>query len=208
MLSLDGKKKKQVAEHIPKFTNDVRALAKEDQPANEGRTNISPPAHIESPSVDSLADFIETINNEPPSLEARPPGRKAAKRQASLEAHSAIGEKMAKSLDEMQRASSSGWQRANDLHEDQQRFSCTRQKLGMINDKISIEESIAKAEKALYILDPIAIGSPSDKARRVVEMKNTLVALRAQADGMMKRLVVVFDEDHLNWMVQVFERSV
>ncbi|GAB2217680.1 hypothetical protein Droror1_Dr00000883 [Drosera rotundifolia] len=78
--------------------------------------------------------------------------------------------------------SSAGWQRANDLHEENQRFSRNRQKLGMINERISIKTSIAKAEKELYSLDPIAMGSPSDIARRVVEMKNTLAALRAQVD--------------------------
>ncbi|GAB2228787.1 hypothetical protein Droror1_Dr00022918 [Drosera rotundifolia] len=94
----------QAAKHIPKFTNLVQLEDEEDEPANEDRTNISPPAHTDSPSVESLGNFNETINVEPPSLAARPMGRKAAKRvkrQASLESHSAIGEKVAKNLDEM-----------------------------------------------------------------------------------------------------------
>ncbi|GAB2218215.1 hypothetical protein Droror1_Dr00001434 [Drosera rotundifolia] len=78
--------------------------------------------------------------------------------------------------------SSAGWQRANDIHEDNQRFAQTKQKLGILNERIVMETNIAKAEKELYDLDPIAMGSPSDKARRVVEMKNMLVALRALAD--------------------------
>ncbi|GAB2220136.1 hypothetical protein Droror1_Dr00007779, partial [Drosera rotundifolia] len=156
--------------------------AEEHEPANR---------NIESPLAYSLGNFDNTINVESLPLEARPLGRKAAKRakrQASMEAHSAIAERVATSLEEMCKSSSVGWQRANDIHEDNKRFSQTRQKILILNDRIVMENLVAKAEKELYDLDPSAFGSPSDKAKRVVEMKNTILALRAQGDELIKSL--------------------
>ncbi|GAB2231288.1 hypothetical protein Droror1_Dr00027577 [Drosera rotundifolia] len=162
MIIMDGMKKKQVTELI--CTSTEILSADEHELANR---------NIESPPLE------------------RPLGRKAAKRakrQASMEAHSAIGERVATSLEEMRQSSSVGWQRANDIHEDNKRFSQTRQKILILNDRIVMETLVAKAEKELYDLDPSAFGSPSDKAKRVVEIKNTILALRAQGDELIKSL--------------------
>ncbi|GAB2285701.1 hypothetical protein Dimus_020140 [Dionaea muscipula] len=93
------------------------------------------------------------VESPTPTLVTRPPGRKASKeklrtkRQKSQEAHSSIGERVVKSIDDLQAASTAGWQRANQLNEEEQQYAIKFKKLQMTREKIAIEREMIKTEK-------------------------------------------------------------
>ncbi|GAB2227422.1 hypothetical protein Droror1_Dr00009243 [Drosera rotundifolia] len=128
---------------------------------------------------------------------ARPLGRRStkelrrAKRQASSEAQNAIGEKVTKKLDELQTASSVGWQRATELHEEEVRCSIHAKRIQIIRDKMTFEKEMIRdkmtfekemiiAEKQLLEIDGSVFGSSSNM---IIGRKSRLAALQAEYDA-------------------------
>ncbi|GAB2221640.1 hypothetical protein Drorol1_Dr00012825, partial [Drosera rotundifolia] len=116
-----------------------------------------------------LQDSLELeLDNEvppTPTLEKRPPGRKASKenrrarKQKSSE--SGVGEKLVKSLDDLKSSTSAEWTRANKLNEEEQQWGIKYRKLQMIREMIVIEYETNKLEKDLDVDAPTSTFQPS-----------------------------------------------
>ncbi|GAB2290775.1 hypothetical protein Dimus_025045 [Dionaea muscipula] len=134
---------------------------------------------------DVILDDVGDEHQSPP-VRARPPGRKAtkrAKRQASIDAQSSLGERVAKSLEDMHNSNSVGWHKATELHEQEQHATMRNKKMQAILGRMAIEKEAMMIEKLMLDADPNALGSLSEKARVFYERWMKIAGLQAQADG-------------------------
>ncbi|GAB2282200.1 hypothetical protein Dimus_016751 [Dionaea muscipula] len=207
-----------LSKHV-KFTQMPEAKGAVDDVENSGtpssaRVSLPTPRILSSarsspstrPVEENIPEFTREVHPEDyPDNAARPPGRKTTKerrraKRESSEAHSSIGgERVAKSLDDLHTASSEGWQRANEVHEEERRDSFNARRLQMITQMMTFEREMILAQKGLYELEATTFGNPIEKALVVADKKRRLAQLQAHADGLMKRTTtkknVQFKED-------------
>ncbi|GAB2212351.1 hypothetical protein Droror1_Dr00020311 [Drosera rotundifolia] len=146
-------------------------------------TSLSMAIEEETPEYSIPAPIHVGSRDNSVESETHPPGKKTikelrrAKRQASSEAQSAIGEKVTKKLDELTTASSVGWQRETELHKEEFRCSIHAKRLQIIRDKMPFEKEMIIAEKQLYEFNGSVFGSPSDIYKAAATRKSRLVVL-------------------------------
>ncbi|GAB2276516.1 hypothetical protein Dimus_011236 [Dionaea muscipula] len=200
----------------PSLSIDVQEGNMDGEDVQGGDELRETPLHDEGNTVASTRSNNDVIlddvgdEHQSPPVRARPPGRKAtkrAKRQASIDAQSSLGERVAKSLEDMHNSNSVGWHKATELHEQEQHATMRNKKMQAILGMMAIEKEAMMIEKLMLDADPNALGSPSEKARVFYERRMKIAGLQAQADeidtpsgpstssGHVRNLISRFDEE-------------
>ncbi|GAB2215114.1 hypothetical protein Drorol1_Dr00019489 [Drosera rotundifolia] len=126
-----------------------------------------------------------------PIIGKRPLGRKAskekvsAKRQKSQDAHSSIGDRIVKSIDDLHASSAVEWERSNLLNVKKLQMGIRYERLEMIRLRIAIERELMAIDKLLYNEEPSLIGSPNEAKKRLAIREAKIEQLTAQAHAIL-----------------------
>ncbi|GAB2221445.1 hypothetical protein Droror1_Dr00012623 [Drosera rotundifolia] len=173
----------------------LRKCAKYSESHGIARSSATAPILLDLAEFRTLNDAVNE-ESPTPTIGKRPPGRKAskekahAKRQKSEDAQSFIGDRIVKSIEELNASSTSDIAKVNELNVEEQqmgmrlkRIQMNKERIHSINARIAMERDSMAVDQQIYSTQPSLIGSPNDAKKRLADRQAKIEELTAKADG-------------------------
>ncbi|GAB2231056.1 hypothetical protein Droror1_Dr00027343 [Drosera rotundifolia] len=175
----------------------LRNCAKYNEAHGTARSSATAPILLDPAEFQCDRLLINAVNEDSltPTIGKRPPGRKASKekaatkRQKSQDGESSIGDRIAKSIDEINAASAAEIAKVHALNVEEQQMGMRLKTIQMNNARINsikavvLERELMAFDALLYSQQPSLIGSLSDAKKRMAEGHTRIEHLTAQAQA-------------------------
>ncbi|GAB2219580.1 hypothetical protein Droror1_Dr00007217 [Drosera rotundifolia] len=189
----------------------LQTCAKFNEPHETAKSSASVPILLDPGEfvidrpLNVCAPFNDAVNEDSPTptIGKRPPGRKLSKekprskRQKSEDAHSSIGDRIVKSIDDMNASSAAkiakiAAQNAEDkqLGRRLKKIQMNKERIQSIKAIIEVETRLMEYDEKIYSKQPCLIGSPNDAMRRFAARHARIEHLTAQAQVLTMRRTI------------------
>ncbi|GAB2229158.1 hypothetical protein Droror1_Dr00023294 [Drosera rotundifolia] len=176
----------------------LRNCAKYSESHGTARTSAIASILLDPPEFQCNRTLNDAVNEDSPTptIRKRPPGRKTskekahAKRQKSEDVQSSIGDRLVKSIDELNSSSTVDFAKLNaSIGEEQQmgmrlkRILMNKERINGIKARIGMERELMAVDAQIYSQHPSLIGTPNDAMKRLAARQAKIEQLTTQADA-------------------------